>query len=189
MNRRTVVLLIFLLVLVGIIIIGKQREQAIQLEQMEMKAANELRRVAAEAQKARERALEETRRIEAEAQRAKQAALEQARKAEEEAQRAKEAAAEAIKEKAAEIQAKINELVAQATALLDSGEFQKAIDVAQEILGLDPNSTEAKEIIEKATAAAEQAVGNMIEAVQEQAEAPAVPEVPEVPEVPAVPGQ
>ncbi len=177
MNRRMVVLLVFLLVLVGIIIIGKQREQAIQVEEMEVKAANELRRVVAEAQAAKQKALEETRRIEAEAQRAKQAALETARRAEAEAQKAKEEAATAVKEKAAEIQAKINDLVAQAKALLDSGDFQKAIDLAKEILGLDPNSTEANVIIQAATAAAEQKVGGMIEGAQEQLgeSAPAIP--------------
>lgn len=178
MNRRTVVLLVFLLVLIGIIIIGKQREQAMQLEQLETKAANELRRVASEAEKARQRAQEETRRIEMEAQRAKQEALEKARRAEEQAQRAKEEAAEAVRQKAAEIQAKINELVAQATALLDSGEYQKAIDIAQKILGLDPSSAEANSIIEKAKAMMAEMVGEQVQAVAE--------EVPEVPEVPAV---
>lgn len=174
MNRRVVVLLVFLLILAGIIIIGKQREQAIQLEEMEVKAANELRRVVAEAQAAKQKALEETRRIEAEAQRAKQAVLEEARRAEAEAQKAKEEAATAIKEKAAEIQAKINELVAQATALLESSDYQKAIDIAQEILGLDPNSAEANPIIEKAMAAAEAQVGAKIEEAQENIEVPAV---------------
>ncbi len=178
-----VVLLIFLLVLVGIIIIGKQREQAIQLEKMETQAANELRRVAAEAQKAREMAIEETRRIEMEAQRAKQEALERARIAEEEAQKAKEMATEAIVEKATEIQAKINDLVAQATALMDGKEYQKAIDVAQEITALDPNSTEAKSIIEQAKA-------KLIEMGQQQLKnfTEGNTEIPAV-GIPAVPGQ
>ena len=167
MNKRMIVLLVFLLVLVGIIIIGKQREQAIQLEQMEIKAANELRRVVAEAQKARQKALEETRRIEAEAQRAKQAALEEARRAEADAQRAKEMAEEAVRQRATEIQTKINELIAQARALLDSAEYQKAIDVAEEILGLDPDSTEAKSIIERAKGLAAQQVESLIKGVQE----------------------
>lgn len=174
MNRRAVVLLIFLLVLVGIIIIGKQREQTIQVEEMEIKAANELRRVVAEAQAAKQKALEETRRIEAEAQRAKQAVLEAARRAEAVAQKAKEEAETAVKEKAAEIQAKINELVAQATALLESADYQKAIDIAQEILGLDPNSAEANSIIEKAMSAAEAQVGSKIGEAQENIEVPAV---------------
>ena len=161
------VLLVFLLVLVGIIIIGKQREQAIQLEQIEIKAANELRRVAAEAQKAKQRALEETRKIEAEAQRAKREALERARRAEAEAQKAREMAEETVRQKAAEIQAKINELVAQATALLDSAEYQKAIDVAQKIFDLDPNSSEAKSIIEKTTAKLKEIAAQQVEAVTE----------------------
>ncbi len=165
MNRRTVVLLIFLLDIVGIIIIGKQREQAIQAEQIEIKAANELRRISAEAQKAKQRALEETRRIEIAAQKAKQEALEKARIAEAEAQKAQEMAVEAVKQKAAEIQAKINEYVAQATALLDSAEYQKAIDVAQEILNLDPNSPEANSIIEQATAKLKEMAGEKIEAL------------------------
>jgi len=176
MNRRTVVLLVFLLVLVGIIIIGKQREQAIQVDQMETKAANELRKVVADAQAAKQKALEETRRIEAEAQRAKQAALETARRAEAEAQKAKAMAAEAIKEKAAEIQSKINELVAQATALLDSAEYQSAINIAQGILKLDPNSTEAKLIIEQATTKLKEMAGEKVKALtggaQEQSEVP-----------------
>jgi len=172
MNRRTVVLLVFFLVLIGIIIIGKQREQATQLEQVEIKAANELRRVAADAQQAKQKALEETRRIEAEAQRAKQEALEKARRAEAEAQKAKETAEEAVRQKATEIQGKINALVAQATTLLDSGEYQRAIDVAQQILGLDPNSTEANSIIERAKKVAEQQVEAITEGVQEKLEAP-----------------
>jgi membrane protein involved in colicin uptake len=176
MNRRMVVLLIFLLVLVGIIIIGKQREEAIRIEQVERKAANELRRVAAEAQKARQRALEETRRIEAEAQRAKQEALEKARRAEEEAQKAKEMAEETVKQKAAEIQADINDLVAQATAFLDSGEYQKAIDIAQKILGLDPSSSEANSIIERATAMLKEVTGEAAETLTEDLEVSA--EVP-----------
>ena len=181
MNRRTVVLLIFFLVLVGIIIIGKQREQAIQLEQVEIKAANELRRIAVEAQQAKQKALEETARIEAEAQRAKQEALEKARRAEAEAQKAKETAQEAVKQKAAEIQTKINTLVAQATALLDSGEYQRAIDIAQQILSLDPNSVEANLIIEKAKKVAEQQVEAITEKVQEKL----VPSAPDI----AVPGE
>ncbi len=181
MNKRTVTLLVFLLVLVGIIIIGKQREQAIQLEKLEVKAANELRRVAAEAEKAKVKAQEEMRRIEMEAQRAKQEALEKARKAGEEARIAKEMAEQAVKEKAAEIQAKINEFVAQATTLLDSAEYQKAIDVAQEILGLDPNSDEAKSIVEQATAKIKEAVGEKIGALKE--EIPGIPAVPEASEV------
>ena len=172
MNRRMVVLLVFLLVLVGIIIIGKQREQATQIEQMEIKSANELRRVAVEAKEAKQKALEETRRIEAEAQRAKREALEKARRAEAEAQKAKEMAEETVKQKAAEIQAKINELVTQATALLDSAEYQKAIDVAQKILNLDPNSPEANLIIEKAKKVAEQQVEAITEGVQEKLEVP-----------------
>ena len=176
MNRRTVVLLVFLLVLVGIIIIGKQREQAIQLEQLEIKAANELRRVAAEAQKARQRAQEETRRIEAEAQRAKREVLERAKRAEAEAQKARERAEEAVRRKAAEIQIKINGFVTQATALLDSAEYQKAIDVAQKIFDLDPNSSEANSIVERATAelkeAAARQVGAVVEEVQEKLEVP-----------------
>jgi hypothetical protein len=169
-----VILLVFLLVLVGIIIVGKQREQAIQLEQVETKAANELRRIAAEAEQARENAQEEMRRIEAEAQRAKQEALEKARMVEAEAQKAKEMAEETVREKAAEIQAKINELVAQATALLDSADYQRAIDVAQQIFMLDPNSTEAGSIIARAKAAAEQAIETMMEKNQE-VDVPAVP--------------
>ncbi|MBN1869220.1 MAG: hypothetical protein JW847_01410 [Candidatus Omnitrophica bacterium] len=185
MNKRAVILLIFLLVLIGIIIIGKQREQAIQLEQVETQAANELRRVAAEAQKARETALIETRRIEAEAERAKQEAIEKARIAEEEAQRAREMAVDAVKQKADEIQAKINELAAQSTALLDGGEYQKAIDMAQQILTLDPNSPEGQSIIERATAKlkeiAAQQIGTLTEGVQGTLEAPV--------DVPAIPGQ
>ena len=77
----------------------------------------------------------------------------------------------------AEIQAGINEFVAQATVFLDSAEYQKAIDVAQEILGLDPNSIEAKSIIEQATAKLKEAVGGQIDALtggaQEAFEAPA----------------
>ena len=180
MNRRTVVLLVFLLVLVGIIIIGKQREQTMQLEQVENKAANQLRRVAAEAQKAKQQAMEETRRIEVEAQKAKQAALTKAKIAEEKAKKAIEMAQEAVRQKAAEIQTKINDLVTQANALLASADYQKAINIAQSILSLDPNSPEATSIIEKATAKLKEAAAVQVEAVtdaiQEKIEVPvAVP--------------
>jgi tetratricopeptide (TPR) repeat protein len=181
MNRRTAVLLVFLLVLVGIIIIGKQKEQAIQLEQVEMKAANELRRVSLDAQKAKQQAFAETRRIEAEAQRAKQAALEKARRAEAEAQKAKEMAQEAVRQKATEIQAKINDFVAQAKALIDGAEYQKAIDIAQKIFALDPNSDEAKLIIEQAKAKLQEAVKEKVGAVADM--------VPAGVEAPAVPGE
>ncbi|MCK5260417.1 MAG: hypothetical protein KAJ70_05085 [Candidatus Omnitrophica bacterium] len=173
MNRKMVVLLVFLLILVGIIIIGKQKEQAIQLEKVETSAANQLRRITAEAQKAKRMALEETRRIEAAAQRAKQAALEKARIAEARAQKAKEMAQEAVRQKAVEIQAKINDLVAQANTLLGSAEYQKAINIAQAILSLDPNSSEATSIIEKATAKLKEAAAKQVEAVTDAIQVPA----------------
>jgi len=187
MNKKMVIFLVLLLVLVGIVIIGKQRKQAVQQDKIEVNAANELRRVEAEAQAAKQKALEETKRIEAEAQKAKQEALEKARIAEAEAQKAKEMALEAVKQRAAEIQAKINELIAQTTALLENAEYQGAINVAQEILKLDPNSAEAKSIIEKATAKLKEIAADQVNALT--GGVPAVPVAPEAVNVPAVLGQ
>lgn len=164
MNRRIVLILIFILVLVGIIVIAKQREQAANIEQMETQAANELRRLAAEAQAAKQKALEETNRIEAEAQLAKQKALDEARRAEAEAQEARQLAQEAVRQKAEEIQGMVDSLVTQATSMLDAGQYQQAIDIAKKILADDPNNPDAKSIIERATAM-------LKEAAQEKADA------------------
>ena len=176
MNKRMVVLLIFLLVLVGIIIIGKQQEQANQLKQMELKASNELKILAAQAQKAKQAALEQTKKAEAEALRAKQIAEEKARKAVADAQRAKQMAKEAARKVAEDAKAKVGQLLAQATSLLDGGKYQQAIDIAKQILLSDPNNADAKSIIERATAMLKEAAQKQAEAitqgVQEQLNVP-----------------
>ena len=47
------------------------------------------------------------------------------------------------------------------------GEYQKAIDVAQGIFKLDPKSSEANSIIERATAKLKEVAGQQVEAVVE----------------------
>jgi len=59
----------------------------------------------------------------------------------------KEIAEEAAEEK----RLKIVNLTVQARTKLIKGEYQKVVDMAQEILGLDPEHREAKTLIEKAS--------------------------------------
>ncbi len=78
-----------------------------------------------------------------------------------------EAAAE-VSAQAGDIQAKVQELLAQAQAALNEGKFQDAINVANNILSnFDANSVDAKNIIEVATQklqeAAQQKAGDLMQ--------------------------
>lgn len=139
MSKSMIIVLVLILVAAGAFIINNQNQKAAQLEQMQLREAEEAKNI--EARQARQRALEEARRVEAEAQRAKQAALEEAKKLE-----------EAAKQQDAELQTKIGGLIAQAKSLLDGGKYQEAIDMAKNILSQDANNSEAKSILETAMA-------------------------------------
>jgi len=121
-----IIVLILMLVGIGAVIVTRQGQKSPLLEQARMQAT----------QQAKPTALEEARRVEAEAQKAKPMAMDEAKKLQE----------------AAELQAALGGLIAQAKSLLESGEYQEAIDTAKNILSQDANNTEAISILETATA-------------------------------------
>jgi colicin import membrane protein len=171
MDKRAIIILIFFLVIIGIILIGKQQEQDLQLRQVEQTATQELKNLAAQAQQVKTAAIQEAQKAKEEAMKAEQMALERAKQAEAEALKAKQAAEAAAQKASEEVKAKVSQLIAEAQALLDGGQFQAAIDMAKQVLADDPNNLDAQSIIEKATAklkeAASQGVQNLMDAAQQ----------------------
>ncbi|OGX38371.1 MAG: hypothetical protein A3C36_06250 [Omnitrophica WOR_2 bacterium RIFCSPHIGHO2_02_FULL_52_10] len=171
MNNR-VLIFVIILVVFGAVVIIQQQKSLNQVDQMEIQAMQDVHET--EVERAKQAAIEAARQAEAKAQEALQNTLEQARLAE-----------EAARQKAEELKAKIVGLVAQAQALLDSGQFQQAIDLARTILGEDPNNLNAQSIIERATAKLAEAAQQQIQAADPAAQdvlqeaMPAVPSTPQ----------
>ncbi len=132
MKKNMIILSVLVLAVVGTIIYTQQQQKTEEQRQMQLKAAEEANKLAAEAQKA----------------------INEAKMAEE--------AAKAL-------QTKINELVFQAKTLLESGEHQKAIDIAKNILSQDADNGQAKSILETAMAKLKEIAQKQTEALTEQA--------------------
>ena len=147
MNTSRLLIFVVILVVAGTGIIIQQLNSISQVEQMKLNALENVRRLeirmaeqqAVNAQRAKLQALEAAQKAEAEAQRIKQQALEEARRMEEAARREAEA-----------VKAKINGLVAQAQSLLDSGQYQNALNLATSILSQDANNAAAQSIVAQA---------------------------------------
>ena len=171
MSNRVLIFVIILVVFGAVVIIQQQKSME-QVGQIEIQAMKEVHK--AEVEQAKQAGLEAAHQAEAKVQEVLQNTLDQARMAEEEARK-----------KAEELKAKIVGLVAQAQALLDSGQFQQAIDLARTIIGEDPNNISAKSIIDQATAklaeAAQQQIQAVVPAVQNavQEAVPALPNTPQ----------
>jgi tetratricopeptide (TPR) repeat protein len=170
MNNRVLIFVIILVVFGAVVIIQQQKSQD-QVDQKEIQAMQEVHK--AEVGMAKQAAIDAARQAEAQAQAALQNTLDQARMAEVE-----------VRKKADELQAKIVGLVSQAQALLDSGQFQQAIDLAKTILGEDPNNLNAQSIIDRATAKLAEAAQQQINAAIPEAQNALQEAIPALPNTP-----
>jgi hypothetical protein len=151
MNNR-ILIFIIILVIFGAVVIIQQQKSMNQVEQMERQAIEKVHE--AEVEQAKQMALEAVQHVETRTQEVLQNALSEVKRVGEEA-----------REKAEGLKAKIVGLVAQAQSLLDGGQFQQAIDLANTILGEDPGNMQAQSIIKQATAKLQEAAQRQSEAI------------------------
>ena len=87
------------------------------------------------------------------------------------AEKAKQQAEETARKAAEELKAKLAQLVAQAQSLLNGGNFQGAIDIAQQVLNQDVGNATAKTIIETAKRKIAELAQHQAEALKQEAAA------------------
>lgn len=137
MNKNLILVFIVILVVAGAIAVIQQQQSTNQIEQMAKELeAQRTRQEITRADQAKQQALERATRAEAAVERIKQQTLQEARKIE-----------EAAKQRAEEF---INGLLAQAQSALNNGQYQEAVNLAQNILSQDPNNLQARSIMETA---------------------------------------